>query len=95
MFLANHAFARVTPAIFVIFVVFTGFEQQTFCFTGWMQIRHFCRFVKTSLYLVWFTTGMVYQRHGLCDPNKDICTRYRHRNFINYRFGGCGLHFRV
>ena len=30
--LVNHAFARVTPAIFV---VFTGSEQQSPCFTGY------------------------------------------------------------
>ena len=32
--LVNHAFASVTPAIFVIFVVFTGSEQQNPCLTG-------------------------------------------------------------
>ena len=30
----NHAFARVTPAIFVIFIVFTGSEKQSPYFTG-------------------------------------------------------------
>ena len=32
--LVSHAFAGVTPAIFVIFVVFTGSEQQSPCSTG-------------------------------------------------------------
>ena len=32
--LVNHAFARVTPAIFVIVVVFAGSEQQRPGFTG-------------------------------------------------------------
>ena len=32
--LVNHAFARATPAIFVIFVVLTGSEQESPCFTG-------------------------------------------------------------
>ena len=34
LLLVNHAFARATPAIFVIFVVFTVFEQQSPCLIG-------------------------------------------------------------
>ena len=30
----KHAFARVTPAIFIIFLVFTWSERQSPCFTG-------------------------------------------------------------
>ena len=32
--LVNHAFPNITTAIFVSFVVFTGSEQQSPCFTG-------------------------------------------------------------
>ena len=43
----NHAFARVTPAIFVVFVVFTGSEKKALVLQVTTQIRHFAVFVKT------------------------------------------------
>ena len=47
--MANHAFARVTLAVFVIFVVSTGPEKQNPCLLGRFQIRHFCRFRRNPL----------------------------------------------
>ena len=44
MLLLNHAFAHVTPAIFVIFVIFTGSEQQSPSLLLRTRIRHFRRF---------------------------------------------------
>ena len=42
--LVNHAFARVTPAPFVIFVVFVGLSRKALVSLVRMQIRHFPRF---------------------------------------------------
>ena len=39
--LVNHAFARGTPAIFVIFVVSRGLSSKTFVLLVRMQVRHF------------------------------------------------------
>ena len=64
MLLVNHAFARVTLAIFVIFVVLTGCEQETLVLLLRAQIRHFCRFRQNTSF--WqgtkaqFTKGTVF-----------------------------------
>ena len=42
--LVNHALARVTPAIFVIFVVSRGSSSKALVLPVRMQIRHFRRF---------------------------------------------------
>ena len=39
--LVNHAFARMTPAIFVLLVLFTGSEQESPCFTGFVVFAVF------------------------------------------------------
>ena len=50
MLLVDHAFARVTQAIFVIFVVFTGSEQQSPCLLGRTQVCHFRRFRQNPFF---------------------------------------------
>ena len=55
----NHAFARVTPAIFVIFVVFGGLKSEPLFSVGRMQIRHFRRFRQNGR----FGRGQI--RHSL------------------------------
>ena len=42
--LVNHAFARVTPAIFVIFVVSPGLSSKALVFLVRAQIHHLRRF---------------------------------------------------
>ena len=49
MNLVNHAVARVAPAIFVIFVVFTGYESKSLVLLGRSQIRHVCHFRQNPL----------------------------------------------
>ena len=44
MLLVNHALARGTPAIFVIFVVSWGLSSKTLVLLVRMQIRHFRHF---------------------------------------------------
>ena len=71
--LADHAFARVTPAIFVIFIVFMGSEQQSPCFIlVRTKIRHFRRFRQTPVSLAG-DKGTVYQWHRVCDPDMCVC----------------------
>ena len=56
--LVNHAFARGTPTIFVIFVVSRGLSSKAFVLLVRMQIRHFRRFRQKPLVLAG-------QKHGL------------------------------
>ena len=56
--LVNHALARGTPAIFVIFVVSRGLSSKALVLLVRMQIRHFAIFVKKPFFLVG-------QKHGL------------------------------
>ena len=56
--LANHALARGTPAIFVIFVVSQGSSSKALVLLVRMQIRHFRHFRQKPLFLAG-------QKHGL------------------------------
>ena len=65
--LVNHAFARVPPAIFVIFVVFSrGLSSKALVLLVRMQIRHFRRFRQKNKKPVFrgtkarFTKGTVF-----------------------------------
>ena len=49
--LANKAFACMTPASFVIFVVFWGLKSKALVFTDRMYIYHVRRFRQNSLFL--------------------------------------------
>ena len=64
--LVNHAFARVTPATFVIFVVFTGLSSKTLVLQVRTRIRHFRRFRQNTLFMqgaeARFTKGTIYFR---------------------------------
>ena len=68
--LVNHAFARMTPAIFVIFVVLTGSEQESPCFTGQNANSSFSAFLSKPLFLAG-DKGTVYQRHRFLDPEDE------------------------
>ena len=50
--LANKVVACVTPAIFVIFVVFRGLRRKTLDLVDRMPVRHFHRFRQNSLFSV-------------------------------------------
>ena len=69
----NHAFAWVTPAIFVIFVVFgsTVWGAKPLSSLGRMQIRHFRRFRQNGPFLAG-DKNTVYQKHGLCHPECEL-----------------------
>ena len=56
--LVNHALARGTPAIFVIFVVSRGSSSKALALLVRMQIRHFRHFRQNLLFLAG-------QKHGL------------------------------
>ena len=68
--LVNHAFARGTPAIFVIFVVSRGLSSKTLVLLVRMQIRHFRRFRQNPPF---FLAGKstVYQKHRFSDPDSE------------------------
>ena len=57
--LVNHAFARVTHAIFAIFVVVAGSEQQSPCLLVRTPIRHFSPFLRQTP-LLRFTKSTVF-----------------------------------
>ena len=62
--LVNHAFARVTPAMCV---VFTESEQESLVLRARTQIRHVRRFRQNPLFLA-SDKDTVYQKHGFLDP---------------------------
>ena len=86
VFLVNHAFARGTPVIFVIFVVSRGLSSKTLVSLVRMQIRHFRRF-RQKPPLFGRDKGTVYQKHRFRDPEKvrlistsvDCKQRFSHR----------------
>ena len=51
-FLANRVFACVTPAIFVIFVVFRALRSKALVFVDRVSTRHFRRFRQNPLFSV-------------------------------------------
>ena len=70
LLLVNHAFACMTPAIFVIFVVFTGSEEHSLFY--WVErkdfeIWYFHCFRQDQICLVG-DKGTIYQKHVFCDP---------------------------
>ena len=77
--LVNHALARGTPAIFVIFVVSRGSSSKALVLLVRMQIRHFRHFRQTTPFF-WRGTSTVYQKHRFRDP--DIVKRHTVRTEI-------------
>ena len=70
--LVNHALARGTPAIFVIFVVSRGSSSKAIVLLVRMQIRHF-RHVRQKPPFFWRDKSTVYQKHRFLDP--EICPK--------------------
>ena len=81
-FLVNHGFAWVTPAIFVIFVSFSGFwgpKHLVFFFVCRTQTRHFRRFRQNPLFSAGKTT--VSQNHRFNNPEcKSFGKRFEARD---------------
>ena len=71
----NHAFAWVTSAIFVIFVVFGGLRSEALVFSG-LECKFviYRRFRQNGPFLAG-DKNKVYQKHGLCHPEKLIANR--------------------
>ena len=59
--LVNHAFACVTPAIFVVFVDFTGSAQQSLVLLVRTRICHFRRIRQNALLKARFTKGTLFE----------------------------------
>ena len=69
--LVNHAFARGTLAIFVIFIGSRGLSSKTLVLLVRTQIRHFRRFRQKNPSF-WRDKSTVYQKHRFLDP--DVCS---------------------
>ena len=67
-FLANRVFACVTPAIFVIFVVFRGLRSKALVFVDRVSIRRFRRFRQNPLFSVG-GKDPVWLRPRFCPPD--------------------------
>ena len=67
--LVNHALARGTPAIFVIFVVSRGSSSKALVLLVRMQIRHFRHFRQKPPFF-WRDKSTVYQKHRFRDPDQ-------------------------
>ena len=80
-FFLNRAFAWVTPAIFIIFVVFGGLSCQALVFSGLNAIRDISRFRQNGPFFGGGGQGKdtVYQKHGLCHPDLGSTPRFRDR----------------
>ena len=79
--LVNHALARGTPAIFVIFVVSRGSSSKALFY--WLECRFviFAIFVKTPLFLAG-------QKHGL--PKAPFSGPRKKGRFMNFSQGHSG-----
>ena len=80
----NHAFAWVTPAIFVIFVVFGCLRSEALVFSGWKAISSFSPFL-VKMTPSWQGTKTRFTKNTVCATsnigNEDSAQSFYDRSF--------------